>query len=389
AGAVTGALPHSRMVRYPRSARAVERTWLAKFPKVLFDDLLREIPELGPRLVNVMVDRAREATKNDQQHEKLLALGKLAAGLAHELNNPAAAAQRAVADLRGALKSLVQANVNLDERPLTTEQRSFLACAERETLEACGQALSLSPLERSDREEAVTAWLELHGVEQAWSLAPALVEMDWTESDLDEVALRFSREDLPCVFLRLTATVAAGRLSAEIENSVTRVSELVKSVKEYSNMDQSAEQEIDVHQGIESTLTMLSYRLRGVTVKREFDRGIPRIFAHGSALNQIWTNLIDNSVQAMNGAGELTLRTCRAPDAIVVEIRDNGPGIPEAVQPRIFEPFFTTKGVGEGTGLGLDTVRRIAAAHGGQVTFQSTPGDTRFQVRLPITRSPL
>ncbi|MDX2153080.1 MAG: ATP-binding protein [Bryobacteraceae bacterium] len=386
APAVTGVLPHSRMSLFPRTVRAVAPTWIAAFPKALFDDLLREIPELGPRLVSVMVDRAREVARNDQQHEKLLALGKLAAGLAHELNNPAAAAKRAIEELRSNLKSLIEANVRLDERPLSTEQRKYMACVERETLEACGVSISLGPLERSDREEAVTTWLEDHSVEQPWNLAPALVEMDWKADDLEDVAARFDRDDLACVFKRLAATVAVGRLAAEIENSVTRVSELVKSVKEYSYMDQSSEQEIDIHQGLESTLTMLSFRLRGITVKREFDRSLPKLVAHASALNQVWTNLIDNAVQAMSGKGTLTIRTCAEPGAIVVEVADSGPGIPPDIQARIFEPFFTTKGVGEGTGLGLDTVRRIAALHGGEVTFTSKPGDTRFRVRLPLRK---
>ena len=184
---------------------------------------------------------------------------------------------------------------------------------------------------------------------------------------------------------RIVAALSAERLTREIEAATGRISELVRAVKEYSYMDQLPQQEIDVHQGIENTLTMLKFRLKkGVTVRREYDKTLPQIFAHGSELNQVWTNLIDNAIDAMGGKGELRIRTSLELDRVLVEIIDNGPGIPEEVKAHMFEPFFTTKEVGEGTGLGLDTVYRIVQSHHGEVRFESRPGMTDFQVRLPL-----
>jgi signal transduction histidine kinase len=211
------------------------------------------------------------------------------------------------------------------------------------------------------------------------------VEAGVDSAALDRLAAKFRGDVLSQVLDRVVSSIGAERLTREIEASTGRISELVRAIKEYTYMDQAPEQEVDVHRGIESTLTMLKFRLkRGVEVKRELDPNLPRIFAHGSELNQVWTNLIDNAIDAMGGKGELRIRTSRELDFVLVEIIDNGPGIPDAVKPHVFEPFFTTKGVGEGAGMGLDTVYHIIRGHRGDVSFDSTPGRTNFQVRLPI-----
>jgi signal transduction histidine kinase len=226
-------------------------------------------------------------------------------------------------------------------------------------------------------------------VPEPWNLAASLVDASCGIATLEELAGRFDAEILVDVLFRLTATFGIARLTGEVESSTERISELVRAIKEYSWMDQAPELEVDVHDGIESTLIMLRYRLKqGVNVTRQYDRSAPRVCASGSELNQVWTNLIDNAIDAMNGKGELKIRTAAELDRVLVEIGDNGPGIPPEIHDRIFDPFFTTKAVGEGTGLGLDTVWRIVQKHRGDIRVESRPGDTRFQVRLPSAAAP-
>jgi len=240
-------------------------------------------------------------------------------------------------------------------------------------------------LEQSDLEEELGAWLSRHKIANESRLASGLVDAGVDRAALEKLSAKFRPEVLPQVLAHVVVSVSAERLTREVEASTGRISELVRAIKEYTYMDQAPEQEVDVHRGIESTLTMLKFRLKhGVEVKREFDASIPRVFAHGSELNQIWTNLIDNAIDAMGGKGVLTIRTSRELDSILVEIIDNGPGIPSSVKAHIFEPFFTTKGVGEGTGMGLDTVYRIVRGHRGDISVDSQPGRTNFQVRLPL-----
>jgi signal transduction histidine kinase len=348
--------------------------------------MLERIPELRPKLVAVLADRIRENTRTDQQHEKLSALGKLSAGIAHELNNPAAAVRNAAINLQQVVRALRTAGLHLDQRELSLDDRTYLAQIECDWSKN-HPPTALDSLDRSDREETLGDWLEARRVANARQLAPDLVDAGCDLETLRQLSARFEGDALDDAITRLTASFTLNRLVEQIESGTSRISELVKAIKQYSFMDQGPEQEIDVHDGLENTLIMLRYRLKhGVEIVREYDRSLPRICARGSELNQVWTNLIDNAIDAMNGRGELIVRTAAEFGGMLVEIRDNGPGIPLEIRDHIFEPFFTTKPVGEGTGLGLDTVYRIIKQHRGDVQVQSEPGRTSFQVRLPFAK---
>jgi len=384
-GQVTGLLPFSRMVQFPLTGRATMPTSLLRLHKDHFPVMLQRIPELLPRLVAVLADRIREYSRAEQQRDKLSALGKLSAGLAHELNNPASAAGRAAESLREYMRELRRCNKTLDAALLSCEERSALASFEEKLLDQMASAPVPDALEQSDLEEELATWLSRRGIENASRLASGLVEAGADRAAIEALGAKVRAEVMAQILARIVFSVGAERLTREIEASTGRISELVRAIKEYTYMDQAPEQEVDVHHGIESTLTMLKFRLkRGVEVKREFDSTLPRIVAHGSELNQVWTNLIDNAIDAMGGKGELRIRTSKELDHLLVEVIDSGPGIPEAVKPHIFEPFFTTKGVGEGTGMGLDTVYRIVRAHRGEISVDTQPGRTDFQVRLPL-----
>jgi len=386
AGQITGMLPYSRLTHYGGTAQAVLPTRVALLHKSLFPEMVQRIPVLGQRLVALMADRIRETTRIETQRDKLMALGKLSAGLAHELNNPAAAAQRATASLREALETVREASIRLARHALSTEQREMITAFEREAGQP-GPAIPADPLAQSDREERITAWLEERRVPDAWKIAPSLTDAGVDIPKLDSLAAHVGEIVLCDALIRIASLLTIARLIGEIEISTKRISHLVQAIKEYSYMDQAAMQLVDLHQGLENTLTILHHRLKGgIQVVRRYDEQLPQICAYGGELNQIWTNLISNAIEAMQGKGELRVRTARELDRVLVEIGDNGPGIPPEVLPHIYEPFFTTKGVGEGTGLGLDTVCRIIRNHHGEIRADSHPGDTRFQVYLPVTQ---
>ena len=385
AGQVTGLLPYSRMTNFSSTVKAGAASRGAMLHKDHFPEMLSRMPALNDRLVRALSSRIREDATDQQQQEKLMALGKISAGLAHEINNPAAAARRAADTLRGTFEAMRKASLRLDEGGLAGEARIYLTNMEAEWAQRAKSQIALDTLEHSEWEEVIEDWLTSQKIERPWELASALVDAGCTREDLDGIAHTIPASVVGSALARLSAASTATRLIEEIESSISRVSELVRAVKEYSYMDQAPQQDVDIHEGIESTLVMLGYRLKGgVEVTREYDRQLPKVHVHGSELNQVWTNLISNAVEAMQGKGKLWIRTGRDLTHLVVEVIDNGPGVPPEIRTRIFEPFFTTKAIGEGTGLGLDIVRRIIRKHSGDISVESRVGETKFVVRIPL-----
>jgi len=384
-GEVTGMLPFSRMKEFGVTGRAITEGRILKFPASLFPELVQKMPELTSRLVALMSDRIREVTRIEQQRDRLVSLGKLSAGLAHELNNPASAATRATSQLRNILKKIRDASLELGRRDLTPEQKS-----EIEKLEAWFTQTDVVPpdaLTIADLEDQIDSLLRRNGQNDLWQLAAGLAQRNIKPEVLESLFAKLDADTARDALVRISASVEVASLLHEIESATSRISDLVRAIKEYTYMDQSPVQNVDIVKSLETTLTILNYKLkRGVVVNRDY-QPVLLVNSFGSELNQVWTNIIDNAIDAMHGKGELRVRTYREDGCAVVEIGDNGPGISPEVQPHIFEPFFTTKGVGEGTGLGLDTVQRIVKKHRGNIQFTSKPGDTRFQVWLPLAET--
>jgi signal transduction histidine kinase len=320
------------------------------------------------------------------QRQQLLALGALSAGLTHELNNPAAAAVRATAALSDRVAGMRQKLAMLAKEDLDPRFLGLLIDVQEEAVRAVREAPNLTALEESKREDTLNDWLDDHQVANGWELAPIFVGAGTTPEFLDKIADKAPPSMLEGAVRWLAYALETELLMNEITDSVTRISSLVAAAKQYSNMDRAPHERVDIHAGLKSTLVMLASKLEGIEVVKDFDRSLPKIPVYAGELNQVWTNLIDNAVQAMDGHGTLTVRTSMDGDRVRVEIGDTGPGVPEKLRQRIFEPFFTTKPVGQGTGLGLDVCYRIVVGrHGGDLAVESRPGDTRFIVRLPLT----
>ncbi len=386
-GDVTGVLPFSRMKQFTVGTRAVTDARVLRFPSSLFPDFVQKMPELTQRLVGLMSDRIRETTRREQQRDRLASLGKLSAGLAHELNNPASAAKRAASQLRDILKKIRDASQELGRRELTPAQQSEIEKMEASFVQS--DEVPPDPLAASDLEEQIDSLLRSHGQNDMWQMAADLAHRNVKPEALESLFATLDADTARAALVRIAASVEVATLLNEIESGTSRISDLVRAIKEYTYMDQTPLQNVDIVKSLETTLTIMNHKLKhGVVVKRDYQKIPLLVNSFGSELNQVWTNLIDNAIDAMHGEGELRVRTYRDDDCVVVEIADNGPGIPPDVQPHIFEPFFTTKGVGEGTGLGLDTVQRIVKKHRGDIQVISKSGDTRFQVWLPLAGGP-
>jgi signal transduction histidine kinase len=374
---------------YPATVRAVTDCRFLALPAQEFNAVFRQWYPMAVHLLQGQFVGARNINEIVGQRERLLALGKLSAGLTHELNNPAAAAMRATAALQDRVagmrhKLALLADGRIDGRvlrQLTELQETFVA--------RVAGADQLSALERADAEDVLDDWLDEHEVRQPWELAAVFVPAGLGPADLEKVADTVDDGFLEPAVRWLAYTVETETLLAEIRESTHRISALVDAAKQYSQMDRTPHQETDLHAGLNATLVVLSAKIPpGITVVKDYAKDLPLVPAYAAELNQVWTNLIHNALDAMAGSGTLTLRTAVDGDCALVEIGDTGPGVPAELRRRVFEPFFTTKPVGQGTGLGLDVSWRIVVnRHGGDLRVRSRPGDTRFQVLLPLTES--
>jgi signal transduction histidine kinase len=392
-GLITGVLPFSRMKSYGGQGFAVAPVWALLVHRSQFPEMLAAIPSMGQRVVATLLDRVREVTRIEQQAEKLTALGQLAGNLAHELNNPASAAQRAAASLLTALRANRSNRLKLILLCLTEEQTRKLEAWEEKML--CRTGGTLAGTEETDalgfisREESVRAWLTAIGCPAAWEVATQLAEQRVTTADLEEMR-GFLDENAICVSLQYFARYLRSARAAEtIVNSTAHIFNLIDAVKDYSNMDRAPILEIDVPAGLDATLQMFRSRMTNVEIVREYQPDLPRISAYGGELNQVWTALIENAQDALESdahgsQGQLRVACRLEADMLLVEIWDTGPGIPPELQERIFEPFFTTKAPGKGLGLGLDNAMRIVRKHRGHLSVKSEPGSTCFRVRLPL-----
>lgn len=370
---------------YSASFTAVTDCRFFVLPAAAFAAAVREWFPMAVHLLEGLFLGLRASNEVIGQRERLLALGSLTAGLTHELNNPAAAAVRATSALRERVRAMHHKLAMLADATIEPKVLTALAGLQDDALAHAGSGPKLSALAASDAEDELVDWLSERDVQRPFDLAPPLVAAGITGVWLDSLADRVPAHLLESGLRWIVYSLETEQLMAEIEDATGRVSALVGAAKQYSQMDRSAQQTFDVHDGLEATLTMMTRKLVGLEVVTDFDRDLPTVPGFPAELNQVWTNLIDNAAGAMAGSGTLTLRTARDGDSVLVEVGDTGPGVPEELRRRIFEPFFTTKPVGEGTGLGLDISFRIVVnRHGGDLRVLSEPGDTRFQVRLPL-----
>jgi signal transduction histidine kinase len=383
AGQITGVLPFSRMKTHGGQGFAATDMWALQIDREVFPEMLQAIPSMAQRSVSVLLDRVREMTRLEQQTEKLNALGKLAGNLAHELNNPASAAQRAASGLIEELQTyghqkFLLGGLCLDGIHLE-KIRSW-----RSRMEEQAKHRAIDSVMQAQREDQLQRWLREHGVQKTWQVAPDLAELGIMTENLDELSELLAGQHLDVILSQFASTARTERMAQAMLDSTNRIFDLIRAVKDYSWMDQAPIQEIDLPQSLETTLAMLQSRLDKVEIERRYAADLPRISAYASELNQVWMALLENALDAMHDVGKIVLSAQLSGDFVVVEIWDSGPGIPAEIQARIFEPFFTTKAPGDGLGLGLDTAQRVVRQHRGYIHVESKPGETCFQVRLPI-----
>mgnify|MGYP005845931189 CR=1 FL=1 len=385
AGEVIGEM--SLLESAPRFAtvKARKGSFLLSISHAELEELINSSPSAARSLLFTITSRLRSTEMMLRQSEKMAQLGTLTAGIAHELNNPAAAAQRGSTQLAEAMNALQKEQVELIRMDISPEVWTRLISEIEEIRKRAVNLPDIDPLERSDRQNDIEQWLQQQEFNNSWELAPALVDSGFDRAKLEQLLANVPKEQLSVAISWLVASFMVYSLLAEIHEGTKRISEIVKSLKVYVYLDQAPIQEVDIHEGLENTLLILRNKLKqGITVNREYSSTLPRIQAYGSELNQVWTNLIDNAIDAMEGKGELVIRTAHQGEWVLIEFEDTGPGIPEEIIDKIFSPFFTTKPVGKGTGLGLNISYSIIQKHGGEIKVFSRPGRTRFQVFLPV-----
>ncbi len=384
-GEVVGEM--SLLEQGPRSAsaHAVQTTEILEIGQESFRRVLEKNPEAAAKVLRAMASRLRSTEASLMQREKLASLGTLAAGLAHELNNPAAAIQRSSLTLKDAFETWRKATLELQALPLGSDERGRLS--EIEAQMTGGSARQVSAVAASRAEDALSDRLKQLGLTEPWHLAPPLVAYGWTVAQVDALADAFAAATLRLIIQWLSAGLAVQQLIEEIQLGSETISRIVRAVKSYAYLDQAPVKTVDITSGIEDTLMILQHKIKqGVTVRRGFAADLPLVEAYAGELNQVWTNLIDNAVQTMDGKGVLELHVRRIGETIEVRIADDGPGIPKALQSRVFDPFFTTKLQGVGTGLGLHIARNIVVnRHRGRIDVASRPGRTEFTILLPLT----
>jgi signal transduction histidine kinase len=392
-GQMTGLLPYSRMTSYGGQGFAVQDVWGMVFHKSMFPEMLTAIPSLKQRVISTLLDRVREVTRIEQQSEKLTALGKLAGNLAHELNNPSSAAQRAASGILTELHAVSDGRYRLIELCLQKEQILRVQKWERDVKERALARSQVDAVELVAREDAITAWLLSHGFEQAWQIAPELAELGVEAFDLEPLILFLDQAAIQVVLEQFASNLRAEHYAQAMLSSTSRIFDLISAIKTYSYMDRAPILEVDVPAGLDATLQMLQSRMKHVNVIREYQPDLPTISAYGSELNQVWTVLIENAIEALaevdrsddpEQTGCLRIVCKQEADMILVEVWNDGPEIPKDLQDRIFEPFFTTKAPGLGLGLGLDNATRIVRKHRGHLGVRSEDGLTCFRVRLPL-----
>jgi signal transduction histidine kinase len=370
---------------YTGTTRAITDCRFLQVAGAEFGAAIRQWFPMAMHMLEGLYQGMRNSNAVVGQRERLLSLGQLTAGLTHELNNPAAAAVRATSTLRERVAGMRHKLAKLADGRVDPETLVRLTALQEDAIERSAKAPKLTAMQASDREDEITDWLDDHDVTDGWQIAPIFVAAGLDVGWLDEIGAGAPGAHLDSGLRWIAYALETEQLMTEIEDSTERISKLVGAAKQYSQMDRAEHQLVDVHDGIDSTLVMLGRKLADVSVVKEYDRSLPRVPVYAGELNQVWTNLIDNAIAAMGGRGTLTVRTSQENECVLVQVCDTGPGVPPELTERIFEPFFTTKPVGEGTGLGLDISWRIVVKrHGGDLRVVSQPGDTRFEVRLPL-----